>query len=124
MRSEMEPALTHLGVLTKTNTDAMLENRLIKWTYTLQWKIINAVKSTFDDALQANYLNLNNGLESGVFSAVEQALHEVVRSGHTPKISKAQMRSLVQTRAAVDTTVKRVLCNTGLILPIAERAKT
>lgn len=50
----------------------------------------------------------------------EQALGEMVRSGHTPTFPEADRQSLVHTQFVADTAVQSVLSSTGFIVPLAE----
>lgn len=58
-RSEIKRVFDDLGAVTKTNVEVIFETHLSKWTSTTQWKIVNSVKYTLKDALQASYFNLN-----------------------------------------------------------------
>lgn len=95
MRIEVERTLDDLSVVTKTKIDAVVENRLIKCTNTLQSQIVKTVGFTFDDALQASYFESNNGFKSAMFNVVNQVLGEVVRSRRAPILYKTEMHSLV-----------------------------
>lgn len=52
-----------------------------------------------------SYFNANNWLKSARFTVVEQALCEVVRSGHAPAVTTAEMHNLVQTTFVAGTVV-------------------
>lgn len=67
--------------------------------------MIEAVESTFVEAVQAKYFNSNNALKYAMFSVLENALGEVFRACHAPKVSEAEMHRLVQTKAVEDTIV-------------------
>lgn len=120
MSSDIEHALADLGPATKTEVEALVENRLTKCTNRLQSYIVKAVQYTFVDALKANYFSSNNGLKSTVSNIVEQALGKVVRAGRAPTVSEAAMHSIVHAKGVANTIVKSVLSNMGLIVPIAE----
>lgn len=85
MRSEIERALTHLSVVTKNSVEAIVQNRLTKWTNRLKSHIVKAVHSILEDALQVRYFNLNIGLRTPMFTIIEKALSKVVQSGRAPK---------------------------------------
>lgn len=83
---------------------------------------MTAVESTLKDTLQASYFNSSeHGLKTAMFNRVEQALGEMVRSGHLPTISKAEMQRPVQNKSLTHTIVHSVLSNTGIVFLIAER---
>lgn len=90
-RSEMEHALADAGFMTNADVEAIVEIRLTKWTSTPQSQIVEAVESTFEEALQARCFNSNNVLKAAMFRVVEQALGKVVRSGRAPAVSGAEM---------------------------------
>lgn len=56
-KSEIQRALADLGVVMRTKVEAILENRLIKWTSKPQLQIDRALKLTFEDALQGSFFN-------------------------------------------------------------------
>lgn len=89
MRSEIESALADFIVVTKTDVEPIVKNDVTKWTTTLQSQIVKAVESLFKNTMQTSYFNSNNGLKSALFNVFEQALGQVVRSGHTLTESEA-----------------------------------
>lgn len=62
-RREIKHILTDLGVMTRTDVEAIVESRLTKWKSTLQSKIIKSVESTFNETFQASNCNQSNGLK-------------------------------------------------------------
>lgn len=55
-----------------------------------------------------------------MFNVIEQNLGELVRSARALVVSKAEMRSLDQTKAVTGKIFKPVLFNMGIIVPIPE----
>lgn len=49
-RSKIERAFADVSVLTKTDVERMVENRLTKWTNSVKWQTFKAVESTFENA--------------------------------------------------------------------------
>lgn len=77
----------------------------------LQLHIGNAVESAFEDALQSSYFNLDQGLKTAMFILVKQVVGEIVRSASNSRITKAEMRNLLQTKSAADI-ITRLYCPT------------
>lgn len=111
--------MAKLGVVTKSDVKAIIENRLPKWTNISQSQVPKAVESTLNDALGAIYSNSNNGLKSALLNIDEQALREVLRSEPTPKVSEAEMCSLVYTDALAVNIVCSILFYTRFIVPVS-----
>lgn len=80
IRSEIVRALTHLGVMTRTEAEAMVENLLTKWINGLQSQMVKTVESTFEGTFRASYFKRNNDFKSAMFNFVEEALGKVVPS--------------------------------------------
>lgn len=68
MRRELKRALAHLSIMTKTDVEAIVQNRLTKCTNNLESLIFKSVDSTFEDALQASYFNSNNDPKFAMFN--------------------------------------------------------
>lgn len=82
---------------------------MAKWTNTVQSQIFKAVDYTFENALQVDYFNLNNGLRSTMFNVIEQALGDIVRFGRAPTVFEAENHSLIRTKPVADKTIQSVL---------------
>lgn len=123
MKNEIEPILAGIGVVKKTHVEAVVEDRLIKRTNTLQSEIGKAVDSTSEDSLQARFFNSTNGLKTNISNVSDQALWEEVQSGLAPTESKADTRSLIQRKPVADTIVKSILSNTRIIMSIVKTAR-
>lgn len=71
-------ALDDLCVETKADVEAIVEsknpNSLNKLTKKLWFLIVKAVKSKFEDALQASNFNSNKGLKSSMFNVMERTM--------------------------------------------------
>lgn len=80
--SKIELALVNIGVVTKTDVEAIIENPLTKWTNTVQSQIVQGVEFTFKEASQANHFNLNKRLKSAWINVVKKSLGKMVRSRH------------------------------------------
>lgn len=119
MGSEMDRTIADLSVMKKTDVEARVGNFLTKWTNILQSHVIQAY-SHIRGCMKLSYSTLNNDLQPVVFNFVEPALSEVIRYGRAPTLSNVEMCSLVQTESVVDTIVKSVVYNTGIIFPVAE----
>lgn len=78
MRFEIEPTLASLGVVRKTDREAISEIDLTEWTKMVKFKIVKAVRFTLNDQLQASYFKSHNCLKSDMFSVVEPAKGDVV----------------------------------------------
>lgn len=72
--------------MTKAEVEPIVESLLTKWTSTLQWKVLKAVESTFEDTLQVSYFNPSSGLKTAMFKVLQQVLREVIRSGCAPTV--------------------------------------
>lgn len=119
MKSDIKCALADLGVVTKIDVKVIGQNRLSRRTNTLWSQTVKTVEYTFGDTLPASYFNTNNGLKSTSIKVVEQSLGEVARSSFAPAVSKAEMPTLAQTKLVAYKVFRSLLCNTGILVPIA-----
>lgn len=119
-RRKIERALADFGVVSRTDVEAIVENRLTKWTNGLQLQVVKSIEPTLADALKAICFNSYSGLEFALFNVFEQALDKEVRYRCAPTVSTAEIGRLVQTKAVADMIVKLVMSNMGLIVPIAK----
>lgn len=86
-RSAIQRVLSHLVVVRRSNVEAIVKNRLTKWTNTPKLQIVRADEFTCDDKLQASYSNLrSNGLNSAMFTIDSQGLGGVVLFGRAPTV--------------------------------------
>lgn len=115
-RSKVTDLFDYLSVLTRTDVEVIVQNCLTKRTNSLLLQIARAVEFTFEVALQASYFNSKNRLRSAMLQVIEQALSHLVRSDCAPTVSRAEMRSLYQAKAVVDTIVQSVLSKMGFIV--------
>lgn len=96
--SEIEPVWADLGILLKTNVEAIVENSLTKWKSTLQLQIFKAVESTFKRPLPGSYFDSNNSLKSsmlcpyGIWCQDAQPRSEKICSPHECQVSCVQHR--------------------------------
>lgn len=95
MRSEPESTSPDLGVVTRTDVDVVVRNRMTTCTNILQSQVVEAAASIFKDATQESYFNSNNGLEFGLGNVVEQVLGKVIRPSRAITVPKVDMSRLV-----------------------------
>lgn len=74
----MEHVLADLSVVTKATVEEIVECHYAKWTSSVHWHILKAVKSIFKDALKASSFYTSNGLKTFNFNVVELELGKVV----------------------------------------------
>lgn len=103
MRIEIKPALKISGGLTTVDAEMIVKNPTITGTNNLQSQIPTSVKSTFEELLNAIYLNWKHDLKFCTFNVIEQVLEEEIRSGRASTVSMPEMSSLVKTKDVVDT---------------------
>lgn len=73
-RSEIEPILEDLSVVTKASAETIVETRLTNWTRTLHTQVVKAVELTFEDALQASYYYSINPLKTAKVNLDQQTM--------------------------------------------------
>lgn len=123
MRSETKRSMVDLGVVTKIDDKAIVENLVTKSTNTLQSQMFKAVESKFEDTLQTKSSSSRNGLISSMSNVVKQALSEMFQSGRVPTESNTEIRSLVRRKSVTYTIVKSLLYSTRFVVPIVETSK-
>lgn len=116
----IERALADPGVVTKINIEVIVKNCRTKWTTTLQSQRFKAVTSRFEGAFQASYFISNNGSKLAMVQVVEHVQRNLVRIGHAPTASEAQLHYLNHIKALADPIIQSVLFNTARIVRIAE----
>lgn len=104
----------------KAEVDSIVETRMAKLMDSLQSNIIQAVESTFEDALQLSYFSSNKGIKTEMLNVIEHILTEVVRSGRAPTVRKAKIRGLLKTKSVAGIIVKTALSSTNFSVPAAK----
>lgn len=119
-RTEIKYGLFDFDFIPRVYFKAIAGNDHSKLTSSLQLQIVKAVECTSWDLLNGSYFNSYNGLKTSMFQVGEQALGEVVRSGHNSTAFESKMWRLFQISSLPKIILHLVLYSAGYIVLSAE----